>query len=166
MRMIFGLLLIIACFLGTLFFRRYSGTVIPYPVLWYFSFIALGLLGVWLISSSLRSVENDIQQAANSELMEFKSRAERIEVNFDQCEFKSGTFSQQVDDPNLTSLQLVAPVSPLFMDTEITENVIRSYLIYSDKTDGSDSKYISQSFPFDQATLKLIAAKIMAAAHG
>ena len=154
MRVISGFLLIIACFLGTIFFRRYNGAVIPYPGLWYFFFIALGLFGVWLISSSFRRVKNVIEQAANSELNEFKSKAEKIELDFDKCEFKSGSYSHQVEDPNLTSLKLVAPVSPVFMDTEITENVIQSYLTYCDTINGTVHKFISHAFPFDQTTLK------------
>jgi hypothetical protein len=91
MRTTAGLLLIIVCFLGTIFFRRYDGTVIPYPILWYVLFIAIGLLGVWLISSSLRKTKRVIEQVVNREIEELKSNAEVIELNFDKCEFKSGS---------------------------------------------------------------------------
>jgi hypothetical protein len=154
MRIVIGLLLIIVCFLGTIFFRRYNGTVIPYPILWYISFIVLGILGVWLISNSLRKTKRVIEQVVNTEIEKFKSTAEEIELNFDKCEFKSGSFSHQVDDPNMSTVKLFAPGTLGSIDTKITETVIQSYLIYTETINSTACKFISQSFPFDQTTLK------------
>jgi hypothetical protein len=157
MRIAAGLLLIIVCFLGTIFFRRYDGTVISYPILWYISFIVLGLLGVWLLSSSLKKTKRVIEQVVNTEIEKFKSNAEIIELNFDKCEFKSGSFSHQVDDPNVSTVKLFAPGSLASIDTKITETVIQSYLTYTETIGGTACKFVSQSFPFDQTTLKFYA---------
>ena len=154
MRVVVGLLLIILCFLGTIFFRHYNGTVVPYPLLWYIFFIVLGLLGLWLITRSLRTSTKVIEEAVNSEIEKFKSTSEKTELNFDKCEFKSGTFSRQVEDPNMSSVKLFAPASIASSDTMIAETVIQSYLIYSETIDGKVLKFISHSFPFDQTTLK------------
>jgi hypothetical protein len=149
-----GLLLIIVCFLGTIFFRRYDGTVIPDPILWYIFFIVLGLLGVWLISISLRKAKRVMEQVVNTENEKFKSTAEKVELNVDKCEFKSGTFSHQVDDPNMRAVKVFAPASLASMDIQITETVIQSYLTYTEIINGTVFKFVSQSFPFDHTTLK------------
>ncbi len=154
MRTAVGLLLILICFFGTIFFRHYDGTLIPYPILWYIFFIGLGIFGVWLISNSLRKEKKIIEQVVNTEIEIFKSTAEKIELNFDKCEFKSGSFSHQVDDPNMNTVKLFAPGSLTSIDTKITETVIQSYLTYTDTINGTVCKFVSYSFPFDQTTLK------------
>ena len=155
MRTAVGLLLIVVSFIGTIFFRRYNGTVIPYPVLWYLSLIVLGLLGVGLIYSSLRKTKKIVEQLVNSEIEKLKSNSEKIELNFDKCEFKSGSFSHQVEDQNMGAVKFFAPGSLASgIDTTITENVIQSYLTYTDTINGELCKFISQSFPFDQTVLK------------
>jgi len=155
MKIIFGFLLLIVSFIGTIFFRRYNGTVIPYPTLWYISFILLGIIGAWLIFSSYRKTKKIVEQIYDTEIEKLKSNAEKIELNFDNCEFKSGSFSHKVEDPNMSTIKLLAPDSlALYVDTTITENVIQSYLTYVDTIDGKLCKFISQSFPFDPTTLK------------
>src|SRR6187399_1353766 len=155
MRTIFGLLFIIASLLGITFFKYYNGSVIPYPTLWYISFVILGLLGVWLIYSATRKVKKIIDQHINSEVEKFKANAEKIELDFDKCEFKSGSFSHQVEDPTMSTVKLFAPGSlGLIADTTITENVIQSYLTYTDTFKGESCKFVSQYFPFDPSMLK------------
>lgn len=155
MRTAVGLLFIMVSFIGTIFFRRYNGTVIPYPILWDISFIVLGLLGAWLIYSSVRKTRKVIEQVVNREIEKLKSNSEKVELNFDKCEFWSGSFSHQVEDQNMTAVKLFAPGSlASAIDTMIKENVIQSYLTYTDTINGELCKFISQSFPFDQTTLK------------
>ena len=155
MRIIFGSLLIIVSLFGTIFFRKYNGTVIPYPTLWHLLSIALGFLGAWLIYISVKKARRVAGQHINAEIEKFKSNAERIELDFDKCEFKSGSFSHQVEDPNMSAVKFMVPGSlASYIDTTITENVIQSYLTYTDTIHGETYKFISHSFPFDHATLK------------
>jgi hypothetical protein len=154
MRTAIGLLLIIVCLIGGIFFRYYNGVLIPYPILWYVSFVVLGLLGVWLISSSFRTTKRKLGQAANMESEKLKSGAEKIELNFDKCEFKSASFSHEVDDPNMGPIKLFVPTSINSLDTKITENVIQSYLIYTETINDKTYKFVSQAFPVDETTLK------------
>ena len=155
MRKAVGFLLIIIFFLGTIFFRYYSGTVIPYPILWYISFFALGLLGVWLFSSSIRKAKNIIEQVVNTETEKSKSNAEIIELIFENCEFKTGSFSHQVDDPRMSGIFIGSdPLASI--EPKITETVIQSYLIYTGTINGTVCKFVSPSFPFDQTTLEVL----------
>src|SRR6186713_2482794 len=111
MRTVLGLLLIIASFFGIIFFEHYSGSVIPYPTLWYIPFIAFEFLGAWLIYSATRKVKKNIGQHINSEVEKFKANAEKIELDFDKCEFKSGSFSHKIEDPTVSTVKLFAPGS-------------------------------------------------------
>jgi hypothetical protein len=160
MRTIVGIFLIIVSFFGMIFFRRYDGSVIPYPILWYLAFIILGFFGVWLIYTATRKIERVVEQNINAEVEIFKSKSEKIELDFDKCEFKSGSFSHQVEDPNMRAVKFLAPGSLTSnIDTTITENVIQSYLTYTDIINGQPQKFISHSFPFDQTTLKFYVLK-------
>ena len=155
MKTILGLLFIVTSLLGITFFKYYSGSVISYPTLWYLSFVILGLLGAWLIYSATRKVKKIIDQHINSEVEKFKANAEKIELDFDKCEFKSGSYSHQVEDPTISTVKLFAPGSlALIADTTITENIIQSYLTYTDTFKGEPCKFVSQYFPFDPSMLK------------
>ena len=155
MKRIVGSLLIIISFFGALYFKNYNGTVIPYPTLWYLFFTVLGLLGVWLIYTSLKKVKTVVEQHINTKIEKFKSTAERIELDLDKCEFKSGSFSQEVEDSDISPIEIMAEGSLGSMsNTTMAENVIRSYLVYADTLNGDSYKFISHSFPMDQTTLK------------
>ena len=154
MRTILGLLFIVTSLLGITFIKYYSGSVIPYPI-WYIFFVVLGSFGAWLIYSATRKVKKIVEQHINSEVEKFKAIAEKIELDFDKCEFKSGSFSHQVEDPTMSTVKLFAPGSlALIADTTISENVIQSYLTYTDTFKGEPCKFVSQYFPFDPSMLK------------
>ncbi|MFN4315756.1 MAG: hypothetical protein ACK4E0_15780 [Chitinophagaceae bacterium] len=154
MRMAFGLFLLILCFLGTIFFRRYDGTIIPYPVLWYLFFIILGIIGGWLVASSINKSTRNFERAVNAEVERLKTKAERIQLDFDKCEFKSGSYSREVEDANMSPIHLFAPTYLEDMDKKVTETVHQSYLIYTEIINGDTCQFISQSFPIDLTTLK------------
>jgi hypothetical protein len=107
-----------------------------------------------LIVSSLRKTQKVIEEVVNTQIEILKLNAEKIELDFDKCEFKSGSFSHQVEDPNMSTIKLFAPGSLASIDTTITETVIQSYLTYTETINGTVCKFVSQSFPFDQTTLK------------
>lgn len=154
MRIVIGLFLLLLCFLGTIFFRRYDGTIIPYPALWYLFFIILGFIGAWLVASSINKSTSNFERAVNAEVERLKTNAERIQLEFDKCEFKSGSFSREVEDVNRSPAHLFAPGYLESMDKTVTETVHQSYLIYTEIVNGETSQFISQSFPIDLVTLK------------
>jgi hypothetical protein len=155
MRIIAGILLIAVSFIGALFFRSYNGSKIPNPGLWFIFFILLGLSGLWLISSSLKKTMRMLSRMKNTELEKIKANSERIVIEFDLCEFRSGSYLHQVEDENMNSIGWAAPGSvALFADKTIMENVNQSSLIYNYSDSGKIEKFISQSFPIDETTLK------------
>jgi hypothetical protein len=155
MRIIAGILLIAVSFIATIYFKSYSGIIISNPFLWYIFFVLLGLFGVLLLSSSLKKTKKSIIQIQNRELEKLKANSDKIVLDFDLCEFRSGSYSHQAEDENMSAIGLVAPASlSLIVDKPITENVIQLSLIYKYTISGMIEKFISQSFPFDETTLK------------
>ena len=154
MRTLLGLILLIVGALGTIFFRRYHGNVIPYPTVWYIAFFILGMLGIWLVYKAAIRLTNMVDRHVSSETEKLKSNAIRIIVDIDKCEFKSGSFSHEVEDQNMSAVKLFAPGTLASIETTTTENVIQSYLVYTDVINGEHCRFVSQSFPFDPTTLR------------
>ena len=151
MRIIFGTFFIIVSFLGTIFFSKYSGSAISYPVVWYIFFALIGAVGLFLFRSSFGKAERVMNDFNKSRIGEIKNNAERIELDFDHCEFKSGTYFHEVTDENANSLNLIS--SGVSYTSTKTERVESSSLIYNHLVSGNTEKYI-ESFPFDSITLK------------
>ncbi len=151
MRIIFGTFFIIASILGTIFFNRYSGPAITYPVLWYIFFVLIGIIGFLLFRRSSKKVERTINEFEKKNIEEIKKNAERIELDFDQCEFKNGGYSHEVIDENVNSLNWISP-GITYTPTK-TERVENSTLVYKHTIAGNTERYI-ESFPFDSTTLK------------
>jgi hypothetical protein len=86
-----------------------------------------------------------------STIAEIKKNAERIELDFDLCEFKSGTYFHEVKDESMSFLKVFSP--GISFDSTSTERVVSSSLIYNHTISGNTEKYLG-SFPFDSSTLK------------
>ncbi len=154
MKTFIGSLLILFGILGAIFFSRYTGNTIPSPILWYLAFILMVLLGARLILTSFKRTQHILDQAVAHEFVAFKSTAEKVDLDFDKCEFKSGTYSHQVDDPNLSPFKLLSSSPLSSFASKNTETLVQSYLIYTCTIKGAVYKFVSQSFPFDPTTLK------------
>lgn len=155
MKKIIGILIMAISTLGITYFESYKGTVIPYPTLWLIGFVVLEVLGFYLIYLSIYKQQSKIHEKVNYQLENFKANAEKIELTLDNCEVKNGSFSHEVEDPRFSSVRFLVPNSSLYsFDSTITETVVRSYLIYSDPKDNGGLRYISQTFPLDEITLK------------
>ena len=72
-------------------------------------------------------------------------------VDFDLCEFKNGSYSHEVLDQELSSLNLMSPGSFTHYPTK-SEWVFQSSLIYYPRVETKE-RFIG-SFPFDVTTLK------------
>ena len=150
-----GLSLMIISFIGCIFFRHYSGDLISYPFLWYAAFTILGLTGLVLVYSSISKDRAAAGDAYRQAIEKAKATAQKIELELDKCEFKNGSFSHQIEDPDLSTLKQMLPHSlSVYMDTTKTETLIRSYLIYNETASSGRRRYISHSFTVDQTTLQ------------
>ncbi len=149
MKLILGLLFAAISFLGCIFFRRYAGSVILYPSIWYFFFILLGLIGAFMVYQALSRANKFVNNEANRNLRSFKASAEKIIPNFDLCEFKSGSYYHEVADENVSSLNWVSPTG-FQSNPTVTERVDSSTIVYQHS---ETERYIG-SFPVDAVALK------------
>jgi hypothetical protein len=151
----FGILLIAVSFIGTLFFRHYTGEIIAYPFLWYIAFGALGLTGLILIYTSTNGDDTETIEIYRQTLAKIKASSRRIVLDFDKCDFKNGSYARQVEDPEMSTLKWVLPHEvSLYMDTTKTETLTQSYLVYRETYAGEQRRFISYPFPFDKTTLE------------
>jgi hypothetical protein len=111
-------------------------------------------LGGWLTASSMKKRQTAIDRIVNADKARLKENSDKIELDFEKCEFKSGSFVHEVDDPNMISVKMFAPGSLSSIDTKAVETLIQSYLTYTETFNGTVYNFVSQSFPFDQTTLR------------
>jgi hypothetical protein len=127
-----------------------------YPILWYLVCIIAAILLYWLIYSSFKRRAHIYKKSIDLETEKLKSSSERIELDFELFEFKSGSYSHEVEDENLSSIKSLSgwvPAAALVENTT-TKNEIQSYLLYRHESLGRTETFISQTFPFDNTTLK------------
>ncbi|MGZ8556929.1 MAG: hypothetical protein ACXWWC_01280 [Chitinophagaceae bacterium] len=110
-----------------------------------------GIVGLLIFRSSFKKAKKILTESEKLRIEEIKNNAERIELEFDFCEFKSATYFHEVKDENISSLNLIA--SGLSFDETKTARVINSSLIYNYTISGRTEKFIG-SFPCDTTTTK------------
>lgn len=154
MRIIIGLIFIAVAPLGVIYFRNYTGKIIPYPFLWYTGFILLEILGWLLIYWAVKSRIKKIAKPLIAEVENLKANGEKVVPDFDRCEFKNGSYSHEVDDPRVSNVQWLGSGAIASMDVTTTENIIQSYLVYYHPGSDPPEKFISHHFPFETTTLK------------
>jgi hypothetical protein len=154
MRTILGVFLLSVAVLGTIYFRNYTGSIIAYPYLWYLLFILLGIFGIWLVYSALKSKMTQAYQRNNEAIEMMKRTAAIIELDFDKCEFKNGSYSQEVEVSSTSAIDLLTNSSP-GAGKMTTEHITRYYIVYTDDVNGESGRFISQAFPLDLTMLKL-----------
>ena len=151
---ILGIGLLLIAFSGTLFFRRYHGSLILHPFLFYIAFISVGLIGLWLLFSDSSQELTKIEQNVFSEKREFKHKAEKVAINIDYCEFRNGSYAHEVADKTTAIAKALTPIALHNVEIKKAETILQSYLIYSNPGLQDGRKYISPAFPVDAKTLE------------
>jgi len=154
-KMFLGLLLLIISVVGIFLLRHYNGRLIPYHNWWFASTIVLGLIGAWILFSAIDKENNLAKEEINKKVEHLKSATQKIDLNFDKCEFKNGSYVSMVADRDINAVQFFGTTDLAQSDLTVSEHTIRSYFVYYDTINGQHSKFISQSFPFDDVTLKI-----------
>ncbi|HYF32584.1 MAG TPA: hypothetical protein VD993_15775 [Chitinophagaceae bacterium] len=157
LKIVAGLLLFAISIIGIAFFRRYTGTIIPYPKVWLFVSIAIGIIGGYITYITLRRADDELEQSITLTLNNLKARAEKIKLEFDNCDFKDGSFTKEVEEsyPGLIiASALVGSSAGAYLTPVSKKNIIQSFLIYTNDNNGSTEKFVSQAFPFDKTALK------------
>ena len=153
-----GVLLIILGFLTYLFFRNYSGHLIPYPVVWNFAGILLLIAGSLLINSGLTRRDKADDKKYAAEIDSFKLTADKIKVDLNSCEIRSNSYSQQISKAkDSRSMLLDAMVEPNLNIQNIEIN--QAVLVFETDILGQREQYISATIYKDPATLSFLLDK-------
>lgn len=160
---IIGLFLILVGAIVTLFFRHYTGTIIPYP--WLCLLIGLASLatGIYLVRASTTSEDKTARKKLYQSIAELRSTGERIEVDLRACSIR--TSESLESDPgkqiDLTMFYLIAPSGLYSLSTFIKDRpeevrgVLRSMIIFSyvNSRTGQTEKFISPIILKDEVSL-------------
>jgi hypothetical protein len=95
----------IACIglLGYGYFKSYKGSLIPYPTVWLFVSVAIGLLGIY-IATRKRKVSQ--QEAYTKALLKkLKQSGEKIVLTNDNCEIRENNYYEEHIDNSLSRSQ-------------------------------------------------------------
>ncbi|PZR26779.1 MAG: hypothetical protein DI535_13130 [Citrobacter freundii] len=155
MKRLLGISCITVTILGLFFFRNYQGSLIPFPFVWVTLLIGIGGFGFFLIYLSYKQKFDRIDSTVNEQIKSFKANATRILVDFDKCEFRSGSYRIEKDHPSVPLVAILVPTALAFDDNTVIENISSSYLIYTHDENGTERRYISQAFPFEEPVLKM-----------
>jgi cadmium resistance protein CadD (predicted permease) len=89
LKRIAGFVLILLGALVTLFFRHYTGTIIPYPWLCLLLGLASLATGIYLVRASATDEDKTTTNKLYQAIADLKSTGERIEVDFSACSIRT-----------------------------------------------------------------------------
>jgi hypothetical protein len=157
-----GILLLVGALI-TLFFRHYTGTIIPHPWICWLLGLALLSLGIFLIRSSRDDDDKTSKDQLYKAIADLKNLGERIDVDLKSCSIRTSESlepdpGKQVD---LTMFYILAPTGLLSMATFIkdrkqeTIGVLRSVIIfnYVNPRTGETEKFVSPIILKDEISL-------------
>lgn len=155
---IIGYVLIFLGFFVTLFFRKYTGELIPYPFLYWVMGIGMIVSGLLLLRNAVPPAEKKYRQ----QVEELKQQGEKITVDFSVCELKEHHY-QEEQEADSTKAGWTSLVSPLeyhafsAVDSLKTEQVqvIQTVIIFSyhNVRTGQTEKFFSPVISKDKITL-------------
>jgi hypothetical protein len=149
-------------FLTVTFFRKYSGTTIPYP----FLFWLIGLLMFWGGWALLRWTPTIKEQQDTDRLKklidDIKTNGEKIKVDFSKCDIKQNNYVEEKEKYGtgsyITTLDIERDIQAWNALTDSTRNTERvqvnqAVLIFENSHNGKTEKFVSRVIPFDRVKL-------------
>lgn len=149
-------------FLTVTFFKKYSGTIIPYP----FLFWLIGLLMFWGGWALLRWTPTIKEQQDTERLKklidDIKTNGEKIKVAFSKCDIKQNNYIKEKEKYGtgsyITTLDIERDIQALNALTDSKKNTQRVQvnqvvLIFDNIHNGKSEKFVSRVVPLDRVTL-------------
>jgi hypothetical protein len=149
-------------FLTVTFFRKYSGTIIPYP----FLFWLIGLSMFWGGWALLRWTPTIKEQQDTDRLKklidDIKTNGEKIKVDFSKCDIKQNNYVEEKEKYGtgsyITTLDIERDIQAWNALTDSTRNTERvqvnqAVLIFDNSHNDKTEKFVSRVIPFDRVTL-------------
>jgi hypothetical protein len=143
MRKLIAYILQILGVFGALFFYNYKGTAIPAREAWFVLSMLIAVAGIgWLawIKITRKFTQPDSQAG---KLQQLRQTGEHVLITLDNCEVKSRSFQQEVINENTGRVEMLDGLFDPDRNYK-TENVVQTYLVYFQKYNGMEYKYISE----------------------
>jgi hypothetical protein len=152
---ILGFLLIIIGFLTVLFFRKYSGDLIPYPIIWVLAGILCVIIGFLLIKSGLSSRDRKARQNLKAEINNFKLTADKIKVDLNNCKIRANNYTEQVEVVKNYKAQAFDALYDSSKNIA-NVNINQAVLIFETDKYGEKERYFSPTIYKDEVTLRFL----------
>jgi hypothetical protein len=148
-------------FLVYIFFYKYTGSLIPYPFLFWLLGLGLIISGYALLRRSKRAGKQKALESVHQTIIDLKSTGEKIIVEFDKCELKENDYSEEVDrytssiwaPSYYSNLQLLNAMDDPMQNVEIVE-VNQAVLVFQQEKNGKTEKFISPILKNEPTTLR------------
>jgi hypothetical protein len=152
---VFSVLLIIYGLLTFLFYRGYQGNSIPYPFFWLITGILSFGAGFLILKLSSNSLDEKFYLKRKKELEDFKSTAEVIKVNLNNCTIKTNNYTQEVLASRNYRVQALNTVLKSEKNVEFV-NFNQSVLIFETTIFGQKKLFRSETIFKDEITLRFL----------
>lgn len=164
-RQILACVLIGSGILLVLFFRKYSGNLIPFPYLFYIGGLGLFISGFLLLRYTPAIEELSFQKRISEAIEDLKLNGDKISINLEQCELKEHNYSEDHDVSGSSNEMLglvvehYAPILGVIAHSTESNfekvNVVQTVLIYNyyNNRTGETERFISRIIPKDKITL-------------
>jgi predicted membrane protein len=151
-------------FLTVTFFRRYSGTLIPYPFLFWLLGIILFVIGIYLYRTTSTIKEQKNEGIIKKYIADLKENGERIKVDLTKCEIKENNFTEEKEKYAGTNtltyldierqIQMWNAIGDATRNTELV-NINQSVIIFThnNSRQGKTETFVSRIIPKDRTTL-------------
>lgn len=146
MKRIIGTLFFLASTIALIFFAYHGANV-----MWFIGLVTLAVVGVVLIRSSSKNFVATIESQVDQNLEKLKVSGEKIRVDYDSCDFKESSYTNEVIDqrafrgPGMVNLDMGKVIS--------NDYVGQSLLVYH-HSNGENTEEFKQAFPCGAESLK------------
>jgi hypothetical protein len=170
-RRIIAYLLIVLGLLTIIFFRKYSGELIPYPFLFWLIGLAMFLGGLIFLRYTPSSKDISVQQQIAKFIEDLKEHGERIQVNLTECELRENHYIEEKEKyghkNELLTLDIEREIQGLnalaggSMRNVEQVQIKQTVIIFSKLNirSGQTEKFISRVIPKDKITLSFYLEK-------
>lgn len=152
---ILAIILFITGLITYIFFRSYSGELIPFPLLWYFVGILLMIAGAALYYLGLSNHEKKEHEELQNKIAAFKLTSEKIKVDLNHCEVKSNVYTEEHE--RIKPLRAQAFDAVFDSSKNISqERVYQSVLVFETEVNGLLERFYSEIIDKDEVTLRFL----------
>ena len=145
------------------FFKKYSGTIIPYPILFYLLGFVLFIVGIILLRKTPTVKEQKDTGKLNNEIRNLISQGMKVEIDLSKCIIKENNYVEEADKYNsgsyITTLDLERNIQAAnillgkSVDNAGRVQVFQTVLVFTADLNGKTTKFVSRTLPFDRVNL-------------